>query len=259
MAREVLLVGESWSSTAMHAKGWDIFHSTTFHTGADAFLRAIEEGGGLRVTWMKVHEAAEGFPFEAAGLDRYDAVILSDLGANTLLLPADVWLRGLPRPNRLRLLADWVARGGGLMMVGGYLSYQGIDGRARWRRTPVEDALPVTMLPHDDRLELPEGFVPRVRAPGHPILAGLGPDWPLLLGANEVIARPGAEVLLSLPEDQGGHPLLVAGRHGRGRTLAWTSDIGPHWLPEAFSSWAGFGRLFRQALAWLCEGRSAAP
>jgi uncharacterized membrane protein len=254
MATDILLVGESWASTATHAKGFDLFHSTTFHTGADAFVRALQDGGRYNVTWLKAHEAAEGFPFDRAGLDRFKAVILSDIGSNTLLLPPQVWLQGRPMPNRLKLLRDWTHDGGGLLMVGGYLSFQGIDARARWRRTPVEDALPVTILPHDDRLEIPEGFAPHVRQPGHPILQGLGTDWPLLLGANEIAAREGAEVLAALPQDQGGHPLLVAGSFGQGRTLAWASDIGPHWLPETFSNWPGYARLWGNALDWLTGG-----
>jgi uncharacterized membrane protein len=247
---DILLVGESWSSTATHAKGFDIFHSTTFHTGAEPFVQALE-GGGFRVTWLKAHEAAAGFPFDRAGLDRFAAVILSDMGANTLLLPPEVWLHGRPMPNRLKLIRDWTHDGGGLLMVGGYLSFQGVDGRARWHRTPVEEALPVTMLPHDDRLEVPEGFAPRVLAPEHPILDGLGTDWPLLLGANEIAARPDAEVLATLPDSEGAHPLLVAGTFGQGRTLAWASDIGPHWLPDDFSRWEGFPRLWSNALRWL--------
>ena len=137
-------------------------------------------------------------------------------------------------------------------MIGGYFSFQGIDGRARWRRTPVEAALPVTCLPYDDRLEVPEGFKPEITDPMHPIMAGLGTDWPVLLGANEVILREqGAHVLARLPEDQGGHPLLVTGEHGRGRTLAWTSDIGPHWAPDEFVQWHGYATLWRNVLAWM--------
>ena len=52
-------------------------------------------------------------------------------------------------------------------MIGGYFSFQGIDGSARWRRTPVEDVLPVTCLPYDDRVEVPEGF--RRRSSGRTI------------------------------------------------------------------------------------------
>ena len=39
----------------------------------------------------------------------------------------------------------------------------------------------------------------------------MGDGWPPLLGVNEVTAKPGAEVLARLPDDQGGHPLLVLG------------------------------------------------
>jgi len=33
--------------------------------------------------------------------------------------------------------------------------------------------------------------------------------------------------------------------------LVWTSDIGPHWCPEPFVTWAGYGQLWLQALKWL--------
>ena len=151
----------------------------------------------------------------------------------------------------MKLIRDWVAEGGGLLMCGGYFSFQGIDGRARWRRTAVEEALPVTCLPYDDRVEMPEGCVPDLLEPNHPVLAGLGSDWPPLLGVNEVEAKPGAEVLARLPVDQGGHPLLVLGTHGRGRAAAWTSDIGPHWLSPRFRAWEGYGRLWKNLLGWL--------
>ena len=51
-------------------------------------------------------------------------------------------------------------------MVGGYLTFQGIDGKARYAGSPVEAALPVTLLPVDDRVERPAGVVPVVRDGG---------------------------------------------------------------------------------------------
>jgi uncharacterized membrane protein len=251
--KTVLLAGESWMTAATHYKGFDQFGSVSYHRGAEALAAALR-GSDFTLTWMPVHEAAEGFPFTREELGRFDAVILSDIGSNTLLLPPQVYLRSQTAPNRLKLIRDWVADGGGLLMCGGYFSFQGIDGRARWRRTPVEDVLPVTCLPYDDRLEMPEGCVAGIAVPGHPVLAGVGDDWPPLLGANEVVAKPGAEVLARLPADQGGHPLLVLGRHGRGRAAAWTSDIGPHWLSPEFCAWDGYGRLWRNLLAWLTAG-----
>jgi uncharacterized membrane protein len=248
--KNVLLVGESWATSATHTKGFDQFGSVTFHLGAEPLVKALENSD-FTLTYMPAHEAATGFPFDLEGLARFDAIILSDIGTNTFLLPPQVWLHGKPAPNRLKLIREWTRAGGGLLMMGGYFSFQGIDGKARWRATPVEEALPVSCLPYDDRLEVPEGFAPEIVGdPAHPLLAGLAEPWPLLLGANEVRAKDGVEVLARLPKEEGGHPLLVTGTFGQGRTLAWTSDIGPHWLPDTFVQWSGYRRLWLNALSW---------
>ncbi|ODN71818.1 glutamine amidotransferase [Methylobrevis pamukkalensis] len=250
--KKVLLVGETWMSSATHYKGFDQFGSVTFHSGAGPLLKLLADSD-YAVEHMAAHVAVEALPFTLDGLSEYDAILLSDVGANSLLLHPDVWLHGKPVPNRLKLLRDYAATGGGLAMFGGYFSFQGIDGKARWARTAVEAALPVECLPYDDRLEIPEGFTAKVLKPEHPVVAGLGTDWPLLLGANEVRikAGPDVELIAALPDDEGGHPLLVTGRHGLGRTLVWTSDIGPHWLPNDFVAWPGFRQLVIQMLDWL--------
>jgi uncharacterized membrane protein len=248
--KNVLLAGESWVSAATHYKGFDQFNSITFHLGAEPLVGALQDTD-FALRYMPAHEAATAFPMTRDGLAAYDAILLSDLGANTLLLHPDVWLKGKPIPNRLKLIRDYVANGGGLMMIGGYFSFQGINGAARWHKTPVEEVLPVTCLAVDDRIEIPEGFSAQLVDPSHPVLAGLDGSWPLLLGVNEVAIKPSGTLLARLPDDQGGHPLLVAGTHGKGRTLAWTSDIGPHWVPDAFVGWEGYARLWTNALSWL--------
>ena len=248
--KKVLLAGESWVSTATHIKGFDQFPTVTYHTGADEFLKAMQ-GSDFDVTFMPAHQAQRDFPQTAEGLKAYDAIILSDIGSNTLLLHPDTWIHSKPTPNRLRALRDYVREGGALLMFGGYYSFQGINGGARYHRTPVEEVLPVSCLPVDDRVEVPEGFKPVVTSdPGHAILAGLGQDWPLLLGFNEVTLKPGAQVLATVSSDYGALPLLVAGSYGEGRTLAWTSDIGPHWLPPEFCAWEGYAKLWTNALTW---------
>ncbi len=251
MSTKVLLVGESWTTSETHFKGFDQFGSVHFHTGATPLLNALK-GSEFEVDYMTAHEAAEGFPFEIGGLDSYGIIILSDIGANTFLLPPDVWLRSKCVPNRLRMLKEWVAKGGNLIMMGGYFSFQGIDGKARWRKTAVEDTLPVTCFPWDDRIEIPEGAVAEIVAPDHPVMTGLTDvAWPPILGVNEVELRDGVEVLAKLPEDQGGYPLLVLGGHGAGRTAVWTSDIGPHWLSPDFCAWDGYATLWKNVLGWL--------
>jgi uncharacterized membrane protein len=103
---------------------------------------------------------------------------------------------------------------------------------------------------------VPEGFRAEIVGSGeHPILAGLGGEWPVLLGANEVQVknRPDVEILARLPEEHGGHPLLVVGTFAKGRSVAWTSDVGPHWLPTPFVEWPGYARLWSNLLGWVCR------
>lgn len=248
MTRPILLAGESWTSMSAHIKGFDQFPSVTQHNGAQPFLDALK-GSRYSIRHMPNHQAQEDFPATLEALLEYDAIILSDIGANTLLLHPDTWLRSRRTPNRLKLLREYVAAGRGLMMVGGYLSFQGINGSARFHNTPVEQVLPVTCLPHDDRVEVPEGFAAQIVVASHPLVSGLGSAWPHLLGYNEVQAKPGASVIAIVPET--GHPLLVAGEYGKGRTLAWTSDMSQHWLPPEFSDWSGHSRLWLNCLDWL--------
>lgn len=249
--KRILLAGESWMSATTHIKGYDLFPAASYATGCGPFLKAMA-GAPFEIVHMPSHQAATDFPATLEALGAYDAVMLSDIGANTLLLHPDVALLSRTFPNRLKLLRQYVENGGGLAMIGGYYSFQGWQGGARYRGTAVEAVLPVSIHPYDDRIEVPEGFRATVTAPGHALLAGVASEWPVMLGMNEVVARPGATVLARGPAEDGGHPLLAVGTHGAGRTLAWTTDMGPHWLPQAAIDWAGFVPLWRNLLGWLC-------
>lgn len=154
-------------------------------------------------------------------------------------------------PNRLGVVADYVRRGGGLVMVGGYLSFTGIDAKARFGMTPLADVLPVTMLTYDDRIEVPEGCKVEVRLPGHPVLGDTPNEWPPLLGYNRVIPRDDAEVVARSGDD----PILVTGTFGSGRAVAFTSDLAPHWAPPEFVEWTSYAHLWSSILSWA-GGRS---
>lgn len=93
------------------------------------------------------------FPFTMEELKKYDAVILSDIGANTLLLPSATFMRSEKKPNRCNLIRDYVLDGGALMMVGGYLTFSGVDAKGKWHDTAVQQVLPVEVLTVDDRME----------------------------------------------------------------------------------------------------------
>ncbi len=135
-------------------------------------------------------------------------------------------------------------------MAGGYLSFQGFQARANFARTAVADVLPVTMLESDDRVEAPQGAPVAVTEPAHPAAAGWGglvSSAPTLLGYNLVKPLDDATVVATVGDD-----VLVATREiGEGRSLVWTSDIGPHWCPEDFLAWDGFAPLVGGMLRWL--------
>ena len=248
--QRVLIAGESWVTHSVHQKGFDSFTTTAYEEGVGP-LKAALEAGEIDVTYLPNHVAATDFPDTASALAGYSAIILSDIGANTLLLHPETFARSVPRPDRIAAIHDYVEAGGGLIMVGGYLTFAGIEGKARWAGTPVEDALPVTIATTDDRVESPAGATPIVRQLDHPIVDGLPATWPDLLGYNRVVPKAGADVVVAVGDD----PLIVAGASGAGRSAAFTSDCGPHWCPPPFVDWDGYPRMWQQLVGWVAGAR----
>jgi uncharacterized membrane protein len=245
VTKRVLIAGESWVTHSIHTKGFDSFTTTEYNEGV-RWLKAALEAGGWEVTFMPNHLAPRDFPLTAEALARYDVVMLSDIGANTLLLHPDTFVRSVPLPNRLHALRDYVLKGGGLVMIGGYLTFQGIEAKGKWAGSAVEEVLPVILHHHDDRVESPQGVVPAVLDAAHPALGGVSGAWPALLGYNQVQPKSGAATLVSVGDD----PLVVTGSYGKGRSVAFTSDCGPHWAPPPFVDWAGYAPLWNGIANW---------
>ena len=241
----VLIAGESWTVHSIHQKGFDSFTTTEYAEGVH-WLRAAMEDGGVDLTCQPSHVAAREFPSDAATLSAYDCVLLSDIGANTLLLHPDTFTQSRALPNRLEAIRDYVLEGGGLVMVGGYLTFQGIDAKARYQGTPVEEVLPVLMEAGDDRSEQPQGVTPQVVRKDHPIVRELGEPWPDLLGYNRFAPKEEGTVVVKVGPD----PLIVTGSFGKGRSVAFASDCGPHWAPPAFVEWQGYATLWQQIVGW---------
>ena len=241
----VMVVGESWIKHTVHLKGFDQFHTTEYEEGAGVFLGALNDAG-FDVTYIRAHEISMKFPTSREVLDQFDVVILSDIGSNSFLLCDETFLRSERTVNRLSLLRDYVEDGGGLLMCGGYMSFSGIDGRARFQATPLASVLPVIMPDCDDRVETPEGLVATFPSPDHSALGGTPAEWPILLGYNQFKAKPGATVIAANGDD----PLLVVDEVGKGRCVAFASDVAPHWAPPEFMSWPHYDKLWSSIVTW---------
>lgn len=244
---KVLFAGESWMSYAFHVKGFNDYNIGGYDEGGKPLIEALESGGHT-VHYLRNHEAIREFPNTVEGLKAYDVVVLSDIGADTLLLHPDVLQGGQVRPNPLVALKEFVEQGGGFLMVGGYMSYSGFGGRAHYKFSPVEDILPVSLIGFDDRVERPEGCTPTVAETEHPILNGIPKQWPTFLGYNKLVAdKPDANVLMSVDED----PFLSVQSFGQGRVAAFASDCSPHWGTDSFVNWEHYPRFWAQLVDWL--------
>ena len=242
--KRILIAGESWTVHSIHQKGFDSFTTTEYAEGV-RWLKAALESGGWTVDYMPSHVAARDFPMTAGDLTAYDCVMLSDIGANTLLLHPETFTKSRVLPNRLHAIRDYVLNGGGFVMVGGYLTFQGIDAKAQYAGSAVEEVMPVILSRFDDRAENPQGIVAQVVA-DHPILAGVSGDWPALLGYNRAALRAGADLIVSVDGD----PLVAAQTFGKGRGVVFSSDCGPHWAPPPFVDWAGYAPLWNGICDW---------
>jgi uncharacterized membrane protein len=87
--------------------------------------------------------------------------------------------------------------------------------------------------------------------PDHPVLGGTPAEWPLLLGYNRIVPKSDATVVARTGDD----PLLVVGNAGSGRSVAFASDLAPHWAPPEFVSWSYYQQLWTSILNWSA-GRS---
>lgn len=243
---KILIAGESWMSHTIHVKGFDSFTTSVYEEGVEYIKSALEEGG-YEVDFLPNHLAADKFPTTLEELNQYKAVILSDIGSNTLLLPKSVFTQGKKLPNRLELVKEYVEKGGSFLMIGGYMSFTGIDAKTRYGETAVKDILPIRMLDTDDRVEAPQGFHPQV-AKEHEILSGIPKEWPHFLGYNKTIAlEDRGEHLVTIDGD----PFISVMEYGKGRTAIFTSDCAPHWGPVEFLNWEYYNKLWINILNWM--------
>jgi uncharacterized membrane protein len=188
-------------------------------------------------------------------LERSVGLIISDVEAKCFHLYPSFFDRSrrenkvISFPDRLDAVKEWVNSGGGLMMLGGWLSFSGVNGKGGWARSRLAEALPIQCMITEDLVESSAGFTAEVVVPNHPVAKGL--PWrtfPPIFGYNEVSTKPEGEVLVRVKET--GHPLVVVGEYGRGRILTYMSDPAPHWGLN-FELWEGYPGFWKQGLKWV--------
>ena len=248
--KKVLLVGESWHVHVTEAKGFDVF-TYDYYEEATEYIRKAMEKNGVEFVHIPSHMVQYQFPTTVEALKEYDVVIFSDVGANTMNLPMNTFQRGRPEVNRLEVVKEYVRQGGAFAMIGGYLTFQGIQARGAYKRTAIEEILPVTLLEGDDRVERCEGAIPVVVDAAHPTMANLPESWPAIFGYNRLIPKQDSQVVAKVMDD----PMVVLGTFGQGRVCAYATDCAPHWSPEEFCNWEGYPVLWDNLVNWLTESK----
>ncbi|MEK6233572.1 MAG: glutamine amidotransferase [Planctomycetales bacterium] len=240
-----------------------LYLGDTSLTDAASYLAGVITHWGWEFDYVPSEETADPSLFAGPR----DLFVLSDYPASNL---SDALQRELVKQ---------VEGGAGLIMLGGWESFHGLGGD--WDGTPVAAALPVEIASEDDRVNCDRPVLVDQVA-GHPAVAGL--PWktcpPVIGGFNRITPKPDATVVLesqmfnAARTDEGfslepaqRNPLLIVGRHGKGRTAALATDVAPHWVgpwvdwgvPRVVAQATGanavevggdYARFFRQLLAW---------
>lgn len=183
----------------------------------------------LRLDVDDAEELAAGFPKTREELYGYRGLILGSVEAS--------FFTG----DQLRMLADFVSlRGGGLLMLGGALSF----GEGGYAGTPLAEALPVVVEPRAKEQAQPQVASLKVEltpfGATHAITqlavteeksAERWRSLPALSSVNDVQrVKPGGATLLMGRPESGGAPqiVLASQRFGRGKALALT--VQDSWL-----------------------------
>ena len=246
---KILFAGESATIATTHIKGMDSFTHYSYGEAARYILPKIKEND-IDVDYIPCHDVMSKFPLSVDELKEYNCVVISDLGSNSLLFHPNV-LRSQKMPNRLEVLREYVRQGGGFLMIGGYMSFAGVENKARFHDTELEEMMPVEILDHDDRVEVPQGFCSKVVDPQHPILKGFPAIFPHMLFYNKTILKPEAQLLLVNNENNRNDPILAVWKFGKGRAGAFTPDCAPHGAPPEFLNWEYYGEFFAKTIRWL--------
>jgi uncharacterized membrane protein len=252
----VLYVGDSSMTAGTTSAGSNFMYDqrgVRIEIDAEKILEAWRKDPRFEISYLTGWDALAKFPETPEALHDFDVVVLSDVDSDSLVLyPDDRTKRAPMGPNRLKSIREYVRQGGALLMIGGYASFTGRHNAGNYHGTPVEEALPVDCLAQDDdRMETPEGVTVDLKEPNHLITQGI--DWipgPIFNGYNLLEVKKGTRVLATFRET--GDPMIAVWDYGKGRSMAFASDIAPHW-GSGFQNWKYYEQFWTQALEWLAS------
>ena len=238
----ILIVGESVFKIHTHFKGFASYETGYITMSLDPFIERFA-GTDLAIDFMPNHEVSLKFPFTVEELSRWDVIVISDAPADSFLLAPDT-LAGKPLPNRLRVLGEWVKRGGGFAMIGGWMSFGGFHGKGHWAFSPITD------LSQRPSCHTTIGWrCPRAHARTC--------SWTTrsFKGCPAVGPSSWATTASLTPAEMSCSPSQMA-------THCWsrTSAVGEEWLPFHLTfypilDWGGYVPFWTQLFLWLARGR----
>ncbi len=253
MGIKVLYAGDTQVNLETSMKGIDSWSFAYYSDSARYLRNALMASKDIECVHIPGSHAISDIPSTVEDLNQYDCVILSDLGYNNIVLqPGNIQPFRMPMgPDRVSALYNYVNNGGGFMMIGGWLSFSGLEGKGLYGGTKIEEIMPVNCEPRgvDDRMEVTEGFSMKLDKPDHPILKGLSWDTPYMyMGYNKTNLKLGSELIASY----NGDPLIATCSYGKGRSIVFTTDVGPHWAGN-FLEWPDYNEFWQRMVRW-CAG-----
>jgi len=226
------------------------------HVWAQPLIDALKKSPEIDVKHMAPWDAFRSFPKTVKEMSNYDVIIISDVEAETILFYPEFYTpseyeKFIVRPNRTKVIKEYVENGGALVMAGSWFTFSGRHGFGGWGKTAVADILPVEILPGDDRVEAPEGVVVKAVNPEHPVMAGIPWDQcPPFLGYNKTRVKKEAHLLATIGDEE--DPFIAVWDYEKGRVMAFTSDPCPHWGIN-FVKWEHYSKFWLQAVMWLSK------
>lgn len=91
----------------IHSKGYDSFTSSKYEEGATWLLECLRKGG-VDIDYMPAHTVQIAFPESIDELNRYDVIVISDIGSNTFLLQNETFYQLKIKPNALESIKEYV-------------------------------------------------------------------------------------------------------------------------------------------------------